>query len=172
MQDLTTDFMKKVTIYTDGGCSGNPGPGGYGAVLLYGTNRKEISEGYKLTTNNRMEMLACIKALEILKYPCEVSLFSDSKYVINGIEKGWAKKWEANNWKRNKDEMAKNPDLWSKLLRLCESHNVTFTWVKGHAGNNENERCDELTNIVRTSENLQIDEGYNKQINPALSPLF
>lgn len=172
MQDLTTDFMKKVTIYTDGGCSGNPGPGGYGAVLLYGTNRKEISEGYKLTTNNRMEMLACIKALEILKYPCEVSLFSDSKYVINGIEKGWAKKWEANNWKRNKDEMAKNPDLWSKLLQLCESHNVTFTWVKGHAGNKENERCDELTNIVRTSENLQIDEGYNKQINPALSPLF
>jgi len=160
--------MKKVTIHTDGGCSGNPGPGGYGAVLQYGNNRKEISEGYKLTTNNRMEMLACIKALEILKYPCEVSLFSDSKYVINGIEKGWAKKWEANNWKRNKNEMAKNPDLWSRLLRLCESHNVTFTWVKGHAGNKENERCDELTNIVRASENLQIDEGYNNQINSGL----
>ncbi len=160
--------MKKVTIHTDGGCSGNPGPGGYGAVLQYGNNRKEISEGYKLTTNNRMEMLACIKALEILKYPCEVSLFSDSRYVINGIEKGWAKKWEANNWKRNKNEMAKNPDLWSRLLRLCESHNVTFTWVKGHAGNKENERCDELTNIVRASENLQIDEGYNNQINSGL----
>ena len=168
MLDLTTDSMKKVTIYTDGGCSGNPGPGGYGAVLLYENNRKEISEGYRLTTNNRMEMLACIKALEILKYPCEINLFSDSKYVINGIEKGWAKKWEANNWKRNKNEMAKNPDLWSRLLRLCETHNVTFTWVKGHAGNKENERCDELTNIVRASDNLQIDKGHNKQINTGL----
>ena len=172
MHDLATDLMKKVTIYTDGGCSGNPGPGGYGAVLLYGSNRKEISEGFKLTTNNRMEMLACIKALEILKYPCEVTLFSDSKYVINGIVKGWAKNWEANNWKRNKNEMAKNPDLWSRLLRLCESHNVTFIWVKGHAGNKENERCDLLTNIIRVSENLQIDTGYNNPINDTLSPLF
>lgn len=152
--------MKKVIIYTDGGCSGNPGPGGYGAVLLYGSNRKEISEGYSLTTNNRMEMLACIKALEILKYPCDVVIHSDSKYVVNGIEKGWAKKWEANSWKRNKNEMAKNPDLWERLLQLCETHKVSFIWVKGHAGNKENERCDELTNIVRTAENLQIDEGY------------
>ncbi|MCW5212898.1 ribonuclease HI, partial [Desulfobulbus sp. TB] len=136
--------LKKVTIYTDGGCQGNPGPGGYGAVLLCGNHRKEISGGYKLTTNNRMELLACIAALEALKEQCNVTVYSDSKYVVESIEKGWAKRWKANGWKRNKKDKAENPDLWERLLDLGAKHKVKFEWVKGHAGNRENERCDKL----------------------------
>jgi ribonuclease HI len=136
--------MKKITIYTDGACSGNPGPGGYGAVLIYGTHRKEISGGEAQTTNNRMEMTAVIKGLEMLKEPCEVAIFSDSRYVVDAIEKGWALRWQKNNWKRNKKEPALNPDLWEQLLNLLQQHKVTFHWVKGHAGNPENERCDFL----------------------------
>jgi ribonuclease HI len=154
--------LKKVAIYTDGGCIGNPGPGGYGAVLLYGEHRKEISAGYKLTTNNRMELLACIAALELLKYKCDVIIYSDSKYVVDSFEKGWAKKWRANGWRRNKKDKAENPDLWERLLDLCEKHNVQFEWVKGHAGNSENERCDKLAEKAAKSHHLLIDINYEK----------
>jgi len=134
----------KVIIYTDGGCIGNPGPGGYGTVLLYGDKRRELSGGYRLTTNNRMELMACIEGLKTLKYPCQVNLFSDSRYVVNGIKKGWARRWRKKGWMRNLIEPAENADLWEQLLELCELHNVEFSWVKGHAGNPENERCDQL----------------------------
>lgn len=136
--------MKKVEIYTDGACSGNPGPGGYGAVLKFNGIVKELSGGDAHTTNNRMELSAVIAALSALKEPCEVVLTSDSKYIIDAITKGWAKKWRSNGWKRNSKEKALNPDLWEKLLDLLEVHKVTFVWVKGHAGHPENERCDSL----------------------------
>lgn len=136
--------MKKATIYTDGACSGNPGAGGYGAVLIYGSHRREISGSEKATTNNRMEMMAVIKSLEMLKEPCEVALYSDSRYVVDAIEKGWALRWQKNNWMRNKKEPALNPDLWEAMLELLRKHKVIFHWVKGHVGNPENERCDEL----------------------------
>lgn len=136
--------MKKVEIYTDGACSGNPGPGGWGAVLIYGSHRKEISGGEAQTTNNRMEIMAVIRGLEMLKEPCEVALFSDSRYVVDAIEKKWAVRWQQNNWMRNKKEPALNADLWEIMLALLKKHRVTFHWVKGHAGHPENERCDEL----------------------------
>ena len=150
--------MKSVTIYTDGACSGNPGAGGYGAVLLYGSARKEISEGFEQTTNNRMEVLAVIKALEALKAPCQVTLYSDSKYVVDAITKGWLKKWKANGWKRNQKEFASNIDLWEKLLPLLEKHTVIFVWVKGHADNKENERCDYLARKAIADGNLKKDQ--------------
>ena len=134
----------KVTIFTDGACSGNPGPGGWGAVLRCGGREKELSGGEPQTTNNRMELTAVIEALKALKIPCKVLLVTDSKYVVDGIEKGWAQKWRANGWMRNKKEPALNPDLWQTLLNLLEIHSVTFQWVKGHAGHPENERCDAL----------------------------
>ena len=136
--------MKKVTIYTDGACSGNPGAGGWGAILQYNGHEKEISGGDKLTTNNKMELLAVISALELLKEPCEVDLYSDSKYVIDSITKGWAMGWKARGWKKADKSPAKNIELWERLLNLLETHNVTFHWVKGHADNPYNNRCDEL----------------------------
>lgn len=136
--------MKKVEIFTDGACKGNPGPGGWGAILRYGKAEKEISGGEKNTTNNRMEISAVLEALRCLKEPCEVTLYSDSQYVCNAINKGWAKKWRANNWMRNKTDPALNSDLWEELLDLCEKHKMTIVWVKGHAGHPENERCDRL----------------------------
>jgi ribonuclease HI len=153
--------MANVVMYTDGGCLGNPGPGGYGVVLMCGGHRKELSEGYKLTTNNRMELLACIKGLEALKEPCHVTVHTDSQYVVNGIMKGWAQKWRSNGWKRNKKDRAINPDLWGRLLDLCAEHDVTFKWVKGHAGHKENERCDDLANSAGTRPNLLDDENYS-----------
>lgn len=152
--------MKKIDIYTDGACSGNPGPGGYGAVLLYNGIRKELSGGYKTTTNNRMEILAVIKALEALKQECEINLYSDSKYVIDALSKGWAKKWKDNNWKRNRSDKALNVDLWERLLNLIKKHNINYIWVKGHADNVENERCDYLARKAIESEKLEIDENY------------
>ncbi len=154
--------MKNIDIYTDGACSGNPGSGGYGIVLLYNGKRKELSQGYKLTTNNRMEMLAVIKSLEALKEPCNVTLYSDSKYVIDAITKGWVEKWKKNNWKRNKTDMASNIDLWEIMLELLNKHNVNFIWVKGHADNVENERCDYLARMAIASGNLLTDENYKK----------
>ena len=136
--------MKKVEIYTDGACSGNPGKGGWGAVLRYGTIEKELFGGEKETTNNRMELTAAIKALEALKEPCEVTLTSDSKYLVDGISKGWAASWKANGWRKADKKPALNPDLWERLLELFEKHNVTLVWVKGHAGHPYNERCDAL----------------------------
>lgn len=136
--------MKTVEIFTDGACSGNPGPGGWGAILRYGQNVKELSGGSAQTTNNRMELTAVITALEALKEPCKVVLTSDSKYIIDAVTKGWAEKWRKNNWTRGKNEKALNSDLWEKLLDLLAVHDVSFVWVKGHAGHTENERCDAL----------------------------
>jgi len=150
----------KIIIYTDGACINNPGPGGYGAVILENGNRKELSGGYRLTTNNRMELMACIMALNSLEVPSKVVLHSDSKYVVDGISKGWARKWSANGWMRNKKEAAINPDLWEELLELCEKHDVGFKWVKGHAGVPENERCDELATQSALQSELQTDSEY------------
>ena len=136
--------MKQVNVYTDGACSGNPGPGGWGAILEYKGTRKELSGGEAQTTNNRMEMTAVLRALEALKEPCRVVLCSDSKYVIDVLSKGWAKKWRANGWKRGDKKPALNPDLWEQLLNACERHEIEYQWIKGHAGHPENERCDEL----------------------------
>ncbi len=139
--------MKKVEIFTDGACSGNPGPGGWGAILRYGDKVKELSGGEANTTNNRMELSAVIAALSALKEPCNVVLTSDSKYVIDSVTKGWARSWKAKGWVKSNKEKALNPDLWDKLLTLLDKHNVEFVWVKGHAGHPENERCDELAVI-------------------------
>ncbi len=136
--------MKKVDIYTDGACRGNPGKGGWGAILVYGDKKKELCGGEKETTNNRMELTAAIEALSALKEPCEVTMTSDSQYLINGITKGWAVSWREKGWKKADKSPALNPDLWQKLLDLLEIHKVEFVWVKGHAGHPFNERCDEL----------------------------
>lgn len=136
--------MKTVEIFTDGACSGNPGAGGWGAVLRYNGITKELSGGEKNTTNNRMELTAVIAALSALKEPCKVVLTSDSKYVIDAVTKGWAVRWRNNGWMRSRNEKALNPDLWERLLELLEIHQVSFVWVKGHAGHSENERCDAL----------------------------
>ncbi|WP_325247632.1 ribonuclease HI [Dysosmobacter sp.] len=136
--------MKTVTIYTDGACSGNPGPGGWGAILMYGPHKREISGGQANTTNNRMELTAVISALELLKEPCQVELWSDSKYVIDALEKGWAKGWRARGWVKSDKKPALNPDLWERLLDLCDTHTVRTHWVKGHAENPYNNRCDEM----------------------------
>jgi ribonuclease HI len=136
--------MKTVCLYTDGACSGNPGPGGWACILRYGTREKEFTGGEEDTTNNRMELTAVIEGLEALKEPCIVELYSDSKYVIDALEKGWAQKWRDQDWKRNKKEPALNPDLWERLLELCEEHEVRPHWVKGHADNEYNNRCDKL----------------------------
>ncbi len=136
--------LTKVAMYTDGACSGNPGPGGWGTILKCGGAVKELSGGEASTTNNRMELTAVIAGLSALKRPCKVVVTSDSKYIIDAVEKGWAKKWQQNGWMRNKKEPALNPDLWEQLLALLEIHEVSFCWVKGHAGHPENERCDEM----------------------------
>ena len=152
--------MKKVQIITDGACHGNPGPGGYGVVLLYEGERKEISGGFRLTTNNRMEIFAAIAGLRALKMKCAVTIHSDSQYLVNAISQGWAQRWRANGWRRNKKEMAVNADLWEQLLNLCAQHDVKFVWVKGHAGNKENERCDELAEGAARQKELPVDAGY------------
>lgn len=144
--------MKQVEIFTDGACKGNPGPGGWGAILRYKGVEKEISGGERNTTNNRMELTAVISALRLLKESCTVTLYTDSQYVCNAINQGWAKKWKANGWMRNKKEKALNPELWESLLELCDRHEVSFNWVKGHAGHPENERCDRLA--VAEAENF------------------
>jgi len=135
--------MKKVQIYTDGACSGNPGPGGWGAILMYGDAKKELCGGEEMTTNNRMELVSVISALEALREPCNVELFTDSQYVSNAINLGWLKSWQKMGWKRKGGDV-KNPDLWIKLVPLLEKHSVTFNWVKGHAENEYNNRCDEI----------------------------
>ena len=136
--------MKYIELFTDGACSGNPGPGGWGAVLRYQGREKELCGGEKDTTNNRMELTAAIMGLSALKEPCEVRLVTDSKYVADGITKGWAESWQKNNWRKADKKPALNPDLWEKLLELIKTHDVTIEWVKGHAGHPENERCDRL----------------------------
>ena len=134
----------KVEIYTDGACSGNPGPGGWGAVLIYGEHEKQLSGGEKETTNNRMELTAVIEALSLLKRPCVVTLTTDSKYVSDSVTKGWVYGWQKRGWKKSDGKPALNPDLWEKLLPLLKMHDVTFVWIKGHAGHKYNEICDRL----------------------------
>ena len=136
--------MKTVTIYTDGACSGNPGPGGWGAILRYRDTEKELSGGAAETTNNRMELTAVIEGLAALKFPCKVTLTSDSKYVIDAITKGWVYSWKRNGWKKADKSPALNVDLWERLLSELSRHEMTFCWVKGHAGHPENERCDQM----------------------------
>ena len=136
--------MKEVTLYTDGACSGNPGPGGWGAILIYKDIKKEMSGGDKETTNNKMELTAAIEGLSALKEPCRVKLYSDSKYLIDGITKDWAKSWRAKGWKKSDGKPALNIDLWEKILELDEYHEIEYIWVKGHAGNPYNEKCDRL----------------------------
>lgn len=136
--------MKYVEIFTDGACSGNPGPGGYGAILRCDGREKELSGGEAHTTNNRMELTGVITALAALKFPCKVKLTTDSKYVVDGITKGWAEGWRKRGWKKSDGKPALNPDLWQRLLELLEIHDVEFCWIKGHAGHEENERCDRL----------------------------
>ena len=136
--------MKNVTIYTDGACSGNPGPGGWAVILRYGEAEKVLSGGEKSTTNNRMELMAAIQGLRALKEPCEITLYSDSRYLVDGIEKGWARAWRSRGWMRTKNEPAKNPELWGELLELLEKHRTELRWVKGHADDPNNARCDAL----------------------------
>lgn len=152
--------MDKITIYTDGSSRGNPGPGGYGAVLLFGKHRKEIFQGYKNTTNNRMELLAAIESLSCLKKKCEVELFSDSQYVVKAVKQGWLKNWKKNNWRNSTKKAVKNSDLWKRLDKLLNQHKVNFSWVEGHAGVKENEVCDELATNSAQSSNLLVDSGY------------
>lgn len=159
----TSDGLKHVVIYTDGACIGNPGPGGYGVVLLHDKHRKEFSRGFRLTTNNRMEILACIVGLRALKQPSAVTLYSDSQYVINSMTKGWARGWKKKGWKRN-DQPVPNADLWEKMLELCDKHKVRFNWVRGHAGNKENERCDQLARHAALGFDMAIDSVYEKKL--------
>jgi ribonuclease HI len=149
--------MKTVEIYTDGACSGNPGPGGYGVILKSGSHQREISAGFRKTTNNRMELRAVIEGLRLLKEPCQVIVYSDSKYLVDAVQKGWARRWQKNNWYRNVREKALNTDLWITLLEMLENHQVKFHWVRGHDGHPENERCDQLAVQATNGENLQND---------------
>ena len=150
--------MTKVIIYTDGASQGNPGPGGYGVVMMSGNNRKELSQGFQLTTNNRMELLSVIVALETLKRPqLEVSIYSDSKYVVDSVSKGWVFGWAKKNFHKKK-----NADLWKRFLLIYPTQKIKFHWVKGHAANVENERCDELAVAAAQSGRLHIDEGYER----------
>jgi len=155
--------LENVTIYTDGACIGNPGPGGYGVILLYQGQMKELSGGYRKTTNNRMEIMAAIVGLESLIKKCRVTLYSDSEYLVNAMSRGWAYRWRANGWKRNKRDKALNADLWERLLQICEHHEVQFRWIKGHAESSENIRCDELAMEAAQQPDLPVDEGYVSQ---------
>lgn len=143
--------MKHVDIYTDGACRGNPGRGGWGAILVYGGKEKELSGGEKLTTNNRMELTAAIEALGALKEPCEVTLYSDSTYLVNSINKGWLKNWQMKNFRKSAKEEVPNKDLWMKIVALIEKHEITFVWVRGHNGHDYNERCDGLATAFADS---------------------
>jgi len=156
--------MKEVTIYTDGACSGNPGKGGYGVILSYMGRHKELSQGYECTTNNRMELLAAITGLEALTEPCKVKLWSDSKYLIDAINKNWIMSWQKNGWKNSKKEPVKNRELFERLIELLKIHQVELCWVKGHDGHVENERCDFLATSAAKSENLLTDDGYVNNI--------
>lgn len=157
-----------IKIYTDGACANNPGAGGYGAILMFedekgNLHKKELSKGFKLTTNNRMELLAVIDSLLTLKKPCNIELYSDSKYVIDAINQKWLEGWIAKNWKLNTKNPVKNIDLWKKFLEAKKDHNITFIWVKGHASNEFNNRCDALAVEARLKDNLEIDSGFNAQ---------
>jgi ribonuclease HI len=170
LKESTCSSSEQVVIYSDGGCIKNPGPGGYAAVLKAKGCRKEIAGGYRRTTNNRMELMACIEGLRALKKPCNVVIYSDSQYVVNSIEKKWVQKWLSNGWMRTKTESAENVDLWEQLLDLCNKHKVQFKWVRGHAGNTENERCDQLARQNALKLNLPPDMAYEKGRTKAMIP--
>jgi ribonuclease HI len=159
-------MSETIEIYTDGACKGNPGPGGYGVVLVSGDRKKELYGGFRKTTNNRMELLACIEGLRSLRSPSSVVLTSDSKYVVNAMVKGWAKRWRSKGWMLSPSKPAKNPDLWTRLLDLCEEHRVSFEWVKGHSEHPENERCDELAVTASNSEDLPADLAFENATLP------
>lgn len=152
--------MKKIQLYTDGACSGNPGKGGYGVILKYNGAEKVLSAGFRLTTNNRMELLAAIVGLEALKEPCEVELYSDSKYLVDAVTKGWVYGWKKKGWKKSDGKPALNVDLWQRLLALMEVHKVSYVWVKGHAGHPDNERCDRLAVEAYGGSALSEDKNY------------
>ena len=154
-------LLPVVTIYTDGACSGNPGPGGWAAILVAGEHRKELARGYRRTTNNRMELRAVIEGLKSLRRPSKVDLFSDSKYVVEAIERGWVKGWQRNGWRKADKKPALNVDLWEELLPLLELHTVRFRWLRGHDGHDENERADELAVAAIRSGDLEVDRGYD-----------
>ncbi len=174
LSETIVELLKseRVVMFTDGSSNPNSGAGGYGVILKYKESTKELSGGFRKTTNNRMEIIACIEGLKALKKKSNVVVFCDSQYVVNSISKGWAKKWQVQNWMRNDKERAENPDLWEKLLELCDQHNVEFQWVKGHNGTKENERCDQLALEAANKRNLSVDEGFEnpKPANP--TPLF
>lgn len=158
--------MLHVDIFTDGSSRGNPGRGGYGSILRFvdrsgRVHEKELSQGFRCTTNNRMELLGVIKALEALKSPCDITLYSDSQYVVNAFNQHWVEGWLKRGWKNAKKEPVKNPDLWKRLLAAKEPHQMTFVWVKGHAGHPENERCDALATAAADGDNLIEDEGFS-----------
>lgn len=152
--------MREVNLYTDGACSGNPGKGGYGAILSYNGHEKVMSEGFVLTTNNRMELLAAIVGLEALKEPCKVTLYSDSKYLVDAIKNGWVYSWKNKGWKKSDGKKALNPDLWERMLVQLRVHQVELVWLKGHAGHEYNERCDRLAVEAYNSNTLLHDEIY------------
>ena len=160
MPEISNTTLRHVTIHTDGSCLGNPGPGGYGAIVEYRGQEKELSGGFRRTTNNRMEILAVIAGLEVLKERCSVTVYSDSRYVVDAVEKGWAVRWKANGWMRNKRESAVNPDLWDRLLAALHKHDVELKWVRGHAGNTGNIRADKLAVAAANGRNLPRDEGF------------
>lgn len=154
--------MKKVTIYTDGSSRGNPGPGGYGTVLIFGKHEKKLSQGYRCTTNNRMEIMAALAGLEALKMPCHVTVYSDSQYLVNAMTKGWMQGWKKNGWaKKKKSEVLKNVDLWKRMDAAIQGHKVDWQWVKGHAGNKYNEICDELATAAADGSGKIDDEGFS-----------
>jgi len=152
----------KILVYTDGGAMNNPGAGGYGVVLRYKGHRRELSGGFRWTTNNRMELLACIEGLKALKRRCSVVLYSDSRYVVNGMTKGWAERWQARGWRLSNDQDVKNADLWQHLVELCSLHDVEFRWIRGHSGNRDNERCDQLAMAAAQGQNLAADVAYEE----------
>lgn len=154
--------IKHVNIYTDGCSLGNPGPGGYGIIIEYKGVKKEFSQGFRLTTNNRMELSAVVEALSMLKERCSVHVYTDSQYVVNGINKGWARRWREKGWMRNRTDRAENPDLWGRLLDAVDRHDVKFFWVRGHAGHVENEQCDKLSKLSAMGTGLPEDSGYNR----------
>lgn len=155
--------MPEVEIYTDGACSGNPGPGGYSVILKYGSKTKEISGGFRLTTNNRMELTSVIIGLQELKKPCSIKLYSDSKYIVDAMNLGWIRKWLASGWVKSDKSPVKNVDLWKQLLALLEPHSIKWIWVKGHADNVMNSRCDQLAVEACKGNNLQIDCKYENE---------
>lgn len=158
------NMLKEITMFTDGASSGNPGPGGFGVVLIHNGHRKEISGGFRKTTNNRMELMAVIEGLKALKSRCKVKIFSDSKYIIDAIKNGWIYNWQKKGWMRNKKDKVLNPDLWKELFELLKKHEVEFEWVKGHNGNIENERCDILA--VKESQKPDLPPDINFEKNP------